>query len=117
MTPKKYQRAFENSNVDFFAVSYFQNMAPSTPSILQNEIYLTDLPHSHVISKMIECGVLKGTFVVNVMDCLCFEWMVSEWRNKVKRKYKPFVYFKNELAVDDHCLIGGGVAEWSFHFS
>lgn len=53
-------------------------MAPSTPSILQNETYLMDLPHSHVTSKMIECGVLKGTFVVNVMDCLCFEWMVSE---------------------------------------
>ena len=42
--------------------------------------------------------------------------MVSGWPKKVQGKYKPFLYHKNELAVEDNCLIEGNRVAIPFQF-
>ena len=104
----KYRSGAENSNADFF--SRFPSNEKDTLPTIKNETFMTEFTYSPVTSKVVSDYSKKDPVIVNVKD-----YVLCGWPNKVQEKFKPYLHRKNELCLENNCLIWGNRVVIPFH--
>lgn len=105
----KYLTISENWNGVIF--SCFASNGKDSCFSLENNIFMTELIHASVTSKEIEEFSKRKPITSNVID-----FVLSGCPSKVNKQLKQYLCQRNELAVDNSCLIWGNKVAFSWQW-
>lgn len=97
----KYRPGSLNSNADFFSRYPSENLNEEQ-STITNNIFLTELSHSPITSTEISYYSKHDSII-----SLVIEYTLTAWPNKIADRLKPYFYRKNELSIENSCLLWG----------
>ena len=111
MASARIQRwAITLSACNFFSRYLLENTNQES-SQLANQILLTELLHSPVNSKEINYSSQHDSVIYKVI-----EYVITGWLDSAREQLKPYYYLRNELSVENLCLLWGNRVFKSINF-